>query len=238
MRYHALAADYDGTLATRGKLDGATAAALRRVRDSGRKLILVTGRQIDDLARVCPEIELFDLIVAENGGVLCDPATRVEQLLGEPAPQELVHALRARRVDPLAVGRVIVATLTPFEATVREIIGALGISRQLIFNKGALMILPLATNKASGLYAALAELCMPAHAVVGVGDAENDGPFLAACGCGVAVANALPALKEQADLVTAGSSGAGVSELADALVADDLAAVAVRLGREILRFGP
>jgi hypothetical protein len=38
----------------------------------------------------------------------------------------------------------------------------------------------------------------------------------------VAVANALPVIKERADLVTQGAHGAGVIELAERLVADDL----------------
>ncbi|HEV2729789.1 MAG TPA: HAD hydrolase family protein, partial [Terriglobales bacterium] len=62
-------------------------------------------------------------------------------------------------------------------------------------------------NKASGLKAALDELSLSFHNVVGIGDAENDHAFLAVCECGVAVANALPALKDRADIVTAGDHG-------------------------------
>src|SRR5262245_3968957 len=49
MRYLALACDYDGTIAHHGRVDDDTLAALRRVRASGRKLLLVTGRELDDL---------------------------------------------------------------------------------------------------------------------------------------------------------------------------------------------
>ena len=64
--------------------------------------------------------------------------------------------------------------------------------------------------------------------MLGVGDAENDHPFLAACGLSAAVANALPALKAEVDLVTEGDEGAGVAWLIgrlldgklDALVTD------------------
>jgi hypothetical protein len=41
--------------------------------------------------------------------------------------------------------------------------------------------------------------------------------------CGVAVANALPALKDRADIVTEHDHGAGVIELLEQLLADDLA---------------
>jgi hydroxymethylpyrimidine pyrophosphatase-like HAD family hydrolase len=64
-----------------------------------------------------------------------------------------------------------------------------------------------------------------------VGDAENDHAFLKLCECSIAVANALPALKERADFVTSGSHGAGVEELIDKLLADDLASLAPLLTR-------
>jgi hydroxymethylpyrimidine pyrophosphatase-like HAD family hydrolase len=45
-------------------------AGLERLVDSGRKLLLVTGRKLDDLLKVLPQVELFDQVVAENGGLL------------------------------------------------------------------------------------------------------------------------------------------------------------------------
>src|SRR4051794_17808998 len=110
MRYHALAADYDGTLAHDGGLDEPTAAALRRLRASGRRLLLVGGRELDELIQVCPQVELFDRIVAENGALLCRPDTKEVQVLAEPPPAKFVAALRDAKV-PVSVGRVIVATV-------------------------------------------------------------------------------------------------------------------------------
>lgn len=222
MRYLALATDYDGTLATDGRVDEETLAALGRLRDSGRKLILVTGRHLDDLLKVFPDIDLFDSVVVENGALLYRPATREEKPLGEPPPPEFVKALQERGVDNLAVGRVIVATWHPHEDTVLDVIRQLGLEYQVIFNKGAVMVLPSGINKASGLGAALSEMGLSPHNVVAVGDAENDHAFLSFCECGVAVANALPMLKERADFVTKGDRGAGVVELIDMLIASDL----------------
>ena len=45
-------------------------AGLERLVDSGRKLLLVTGRKLDDLLKVLPQVELFDQVAAENGGLL------------------------------------------------------------------------------------------------------------------------------------------------------------------------
>jgi len=226
MHYLALATDYDGTLASDGRVDDETIAALDRLRDSGRRLILVTGRHLDDLLYVFPEINLCDWVVLENGALLYRPATREEKPLGAPPPEEFVKALQQRGVDPLAVGRVIVATWHPHENTVLDVIRDLGLEYQVIFNKGAVMVLPSGVNKASGLSAALKELGLSPHNTVAIGDAENDQALLDCCGCGVAVANALPMLKERADFVTKGDRGAGVVELINQLLASDLAELA------------
>jgi hydroxymethylpyrimidine pyrophosphatase-like HAD family hydrolase len=231
MRYRALACDYDGTLASGGRLAQQTAEALRKLKSSGRSVILVTGRRLDDLERVCPELDLFDAIVAENGALAHYPADRETVQLAEPPPPAFLQALRARGVDPLAAGRVIVATTQPHEATVREAIRGLGLELQLIFNKGAVMVLPSGIDKATGLEAALDRLRLSPHNTVAVGDAENDHALLARCECGVAVANALPMLKEQADLVTGAADGAGVAELIDRLLATDLVELGGHVGR-------
>ncbi|WDT82345.1 MAG: HAD-IIB family hydrolase [Candidatus Manganitrophus sp.] len=143
MRYYALATDYDGTLATEGRVDEATLEALERLRNSGRRLILVTGRELDELLQVFPQVDLFESVVAENGALLYRPATREIKLLAEAPPERFAQSLRARGVGPLSVGRVIVATWTPHETAVLETIRELGLELQVIFNKGAVMVLPL-----------------------------------------------------------------------------------------------
>lgn len=228
MHYLALATDYDGTLAHHGRVNERTISALERLRASGRKLLLVTGREIPDLMLTFSHAHLFDLIVAENGALLYRPATKEEKLLADAPPQRFLDAVLARRVAPVSVGRCIVATWEPHQTAVLDAIRECGLELQVIFNKGAVMILPAGVNKASGLAAALKDLGLAAHRVVGVGDAENDHAFLMACGCGVAVANALPSLKEQADLVTVGDHGDGIIELADRLLANDLADITPR----------
>ena len=155
MRYHALACDYDGTIAHHGRVDDETIAALGRLRETGRRLILVTGRELQDLLAVCPHIELFDRVVAENGAVVYRPATREEKLLGEPPPEPFVRALRERGVSPISVGRVIVATWKPHETTVLEVIRDLGLELQVTFNKDAVMVLPAGLSKSTGLAEAL-----------------------------------------------------------------------------------
>ncbi|HEY8520666.1 MAG TPA: HAD-IIB family hydrolase [Gammaproteobacteria bacterium] len=221
MYFLALAADYDGTLAQEGTVPPSTIRALERLKESGRRLLLVTGRQLEDLLRVFPQAELFERVVAENGAVLYDPATRRERALGPSPPALFVTRLQERGVTPLSVGRSIVATWEPHEKTVLEAIRDLGLELQIVFNKGAVMVLPAGVNKATGLEAALAELELSSHNVVAVGDAENDHAFMSACGCAAAVQNALPLVKEAATIVLERDHGAGVEELVERMLADD-----------------
>jgi hydroxymethylpyrimidine pyrophosphatase-like HAD family hydrolase len=222
VRYLALATDYDGTLATDGAVDRETVAALGRLAATGRKLILVTGRQLNDLLHVFPEATLFDAIVAENGAVLHRPASRETRALASPPPARFIEALRRRGVAPLWTGQVVVATVQPNEMPVFDVIRELGLDLRVILNKGSVMILPASVDKASGLRTALDALALSPQDVVAIGDAENDQAFLAICGCGVAVANALDALKAGAGHVTRGEAGAGVREIIDSLIAEDL----------------
>jgi hypothetical protein len=237
MRYHALASDYDGTLATDGFVVAPTSEALARLQAAGRSLILVTGRLLDDLQRVYSVVDRFDAVVAENGAVVWWPRRNETRTLVEPPPARFVESLRARGVDPLSQGQVIVSTRRPHEGAVLEAIRALGLELQVIFNKGAVMVLPSGVNKATGLDVALRELGLSPHDVVAIGDAENDHAFLSRCECAVAVANALPAIKEHADLVTAGGEGAGVAELITRLLATDLEELAPALSRHDIPLG-
>jgi hydroxymethylpyrimidine pyrophosphatase-like HAD family hydrolase len=237
MRYLALATDYDGTLAKDGQVDEVTLAAVERFRDSGRHLILVTGRELEELLGIFPQIDLFERVVAENGALAYRPAGREQKYLGEPPPPALVEAIRKRGVSPLSVGHGIIATVEPHEIAVLETIRELGLEWQVIFNKGSVMVLPPGVNKASGLSAVLEELNLSPHNVVGVGDAENDHAFLSLCEFAAAVANALPMLKERADFVTTGARGAGVVELIDQVLDDDLASLSRCMKRHRVLLG-
>jgi HAD superfamily hydrolase (TIGR01484 family) len=234
VRYHVLACDFDGTIARDGRVSNETVKAFEAVRKSGRRPVLVTGRTLDELIDIFPELDLFDRVVAENGALLYRPATREQRLLAEPPPRQFVDELTRRGGARVAVGRVIVATRSPHETTAIEVIRDLGLELQVIFNKGAVMILPSSVNKATGLKTALQELGLSRHNVVGVGDAENDHAFLSQCECSVAVENALEALKEQTDWVTAGADGDGTVELIRSLIATDLEFLADRLPHRLI----
>lgn len=236
MRYLALITDYDGTLATAGSVSSATAAAVQRLRASGRHIVLATGRRLDDLLAVCPFIEIFSYVVAENGALLYNPKSRETTLLAEPLPDRFINAVRDANI-PIEIGVVILATHVPYQARVLEIIQQLGLELKIVFNRDAIMILPAGINKAIGTKHVLRRLGLSPHEIVAVGDSENDHSILQLAECPVAVANALDAIKEVAAFVTRSSAGEGVIELIDDLIANDLKQVDDKLARRHIALG-
>jgi len=141
MRYLGLVTDYDGTLAKDGTVSTLTAAAIKRLRRSGRHAILATGRRLNDLLAVCPFVDLFSYVVAENGALVYEPKKRETTLLAEPLPDRFLKALQDANITPLEVGSVIVATQVPNQEKILGIIHELGLELKIVFNRGAVMVL-------------------------------------------------------------------------------------------------
>ena len=218
MAYQAIATDFDGTIATEGKVAPETYLALQRWQQTGRSLIMVTGRRLDNLYCVFPEAQTFDCIVAENGALLSFPRTEQTILLGEPPPENFVKALQERQVEPLNVGQGIIATKVPHDLAAQEVIRELDLAWQISHNKGAVMLIPQGVDKDLGLRTALEKMNLTSAEVVAVGDGENDLPLLKLGGLGVAVNNALPELKQVADWVMTKNCGDGMVELIEKLL--------------------
>lgn len=237
MIVHVLASDYDSTLAEHGTISETTARALTRVRESGRKVVLVTGRMLPDLKNVCPDADrMFDAIVAENGAVVYFPERREVKVIGDAPEPALVDALRRRGV-PIDLGNSIIATVEPYSTAALAAIRETGVERTLVFNKGAVMLLPGGVTKGTGLEAALAAMDLSAHNMVGIGDGENDHAFLSLSECAVAVADAVPALRERADYITRAPHGRGATEFIEEHLLNDLVDLLPRLTRHRIALG-
>ncbi len=213
------ATDYDETIATQGLVSPECIKALGRMKDAGWLLILVTGRRLEELRVVFPALPVFNRVVAENGGLIFNPETGEELLIAKAPPEKLVSFLKDKNV-PIAVGRVLVASLKEYAETIEAAIEELGLRYHVIPNKESVMILPAAIDKATGLKEVLTRMGLSQRATVGVGDGENDRTFLAGCRLGVAVQNAVLSLKESADIVTSLSDSQGVCELIALLMSD------------------
>jgi hydroxymethylpyrimidine pyrophosphatase-like HAD family hydrolase len=211
--FRAIAVDYDGTLATNDTVDPAVLDALDRWRGRGGKVVLVTGRIVDELQRVFPTVhDHVDLVVAENGAVLCDAGGTT--LLARPVDAELSEALTAKGVRHRS-GEAILATHDEYEDDLEVAIRELGLEVQVVRNRGEVMVLPAGVSKGTGVRVGLRTLGLSPHSALAIGDAENDHSLLLACETGVAVANAVPSLFHDADLVTRHASGRGVVEVLD-----------------------
>jgi phosphoglycolate phosphatase (TIGR01487 family) len=211
MNVRALACDYDGTLASQDRIGPEALAALERARTAGLRLVLVTGRTFFDLTRVCDRLDLFDAVVAENGGVLYWP--RSQTLRDQaPAPSPRLLAELDRRGIAYQAGRVVVDTARTNEPGVREALEAAGVVVDVLYNRAFLMLLPHGVSKGTGVRQVIRDLGLSFRDVLGIGDAENDAELFDACGFTACPANAVPALKARADWVFPGENGAGIAQ--------------------------
>ncbi len=201
----ALAMDLDGTLTSGGQpLRPELVEAMKRLRESGTRLILVTGRCSVEALRITGE-GLFDATVAENGAVLAVGATREPQ-----APVDWAGE-RARLLRQFDEGceEVIISSSIENLALARSLVSTLA---QVQVNKDRLMIVPSGVDKGTGLSAALKRLNLSPGRTACVGDGENDMPMFEISGLKVALANSVDELKQRADYVANGSDGEGTME--------------------------
>ncbi len=209
--FQVIALDLDGTIASGGDLSVKALDAIDQVRRDRAIAILVTGRIAAELDAEFPQItEHFDALVLENGAiVVIDGKPRA---LAMPVDPALYDALADHGV-PHRRGQVLGAVDGEHAATVLKVIGELGLDCQIVRNRASLMVLPAGITKGTGLRAALSELNLSAHNTIAVGDAENDLSLFSVAEVGVAVANAVPSVREHADLVIEAEDGAGVASL-------------------------
>ena len=220
-RFLAVAIDFDGTLTETGRPSADVLVALNEVRQRDRRVVLVTGRILEELRAVFPDwADHFDLVVAENGAVVA--AGTLDLRLCAKVPLEIDAALRT--IDAtFRRGQVILATHAEYEPAVADVLHNRGLDCQLVRNRGELMVVPAGVSKATGLRYALQRLDVSPHNTIAIGDAENDLSMLAMCEMGVAVANAIDSVAAQADVRLAEPDGAGVARfLWDTVLRDDV----------------
>jgi len=205
-----LAFDFDGALADKGTVPLALQTALEHLCTAGYALFMVTGRQVESID-LGPLRNVFAGIVWENGAVLHHTATDELYLPFGRIDPYLVEALEAAGV-PLEHGRAIVFTHAPYDETVWPVLNEWGGDAVVVHDKGTVRILPPGTAKGTGLERLL-RLCgfSPCNLVC-FGDGESDLSLLQLGEVGVAVADAVPSLKQVADLVTTQPGPTGVLE--------------------------
>ncbi|MCA9896961.1 MAG: HAD hydrolase family protein [Ardenticatenaceae bacterium] len=205
-----LAFDFDGTLAKNGRVPLELQQALAQLRQYNFALFLVTGRRYNSIDLGSLQ-DIFTGIVWENGAVLTLKAIDDLYLPFGYVDAHLVAELETAGV-PLEHGTAIVATWAPYKEAVRHTLDESGADAAIVYNKGAVMILPSGTTKGTGLERLL-ELCgFSLRNLVSFGDGENDISLIQVAEIGIAVADAVPGLKKAADIVTSQPGPAGVLE--------------------------
>jgi hydroxymethylpyrimidine pyrophosphatase-like HAD family hydrolase len=291
-RYDLLAIDLDGTLLDpRGKVSPANAAAVRRARDVGLKVVVCTGRGLVECTHCLEAIEQDDPVVVAGGSILACPRTRrtlhrfaldpalvaraTERLLSHEHPVMIlkdpsetgydylmVVGERRLALDPVTVWwleqlRVEHRFATHIhedehpEHTVR--LGVCGLSAALeeitadlsdSFGDQAYMhhfpavigpehaprlpegqslnILEVFARDASK-WSAISWLAaregIPAARIAAIGDQINDLPMVSRAGLGIAMDNAIPAVKSAASRQTRSNTEDGVAHAIDRILA-------------------
>jgi len=210
MKFLVLALDFDGTIAQQDVLDPEVRKAISELRRRGIVVIIVTGRIISDLRRVCGDLHFVDAVVAENGAFIEFPDSGYSMSLAASAPAALLKELRNCGIVH-SVGESIVEADSGDAPRILAILQRLELPMTLLFNRGRVMVLPQAVSKATGLQRALMILRLSAHNAVGIGDAENDHELLRVCELGLAVDWGSNALKAVADYVLPGNGPPAVA---------------------------
>lgn len=203
-----VATDLDGTLRSRaGTLDQAAVAALAALRRAGIHTVLATGRGASEVKELV-DPAAFSAFVLEGGAVAAPSLAAAIAARPEPWVASAIRRMTALGIDAIARTASI---SVPAEAQ-----GALSADPLLTglachVNRDRIDVTRSGIDKGTGLARALEDL-PPAHRrdVVAFGDAANDIPLLRMADVPIAVADAEPALLDQAThIVGHGGSGVG-----------------------------
>ncbi len=106
---------------------------------------------------------------------------------------------------------VIVGTSRADERGVREALEAAGVSREFVYNRAALMLLPAGIDKGQGVEHVLRSFELSFQDALALGDAENDLALFEVCAWAACPGNAIPEAKTRADWVFCGENGESVA---------------------------
>jgi hydroxymethylpyrimidine pyrophosphatase-like HAD family hydrolase len=232
MKLSVLALDYDGTIARDDRLDPSVRDAIAEARRRGVRVMLVTGRTLNDLQRAAGELDFVDGVVAENGAIVHFPDGGLTAPLAPPLPPAFAAGLEKRGIQ-FAAGECLVDADASAAPLMLEVIRELELPIVLVFNRSRVMALTQGISKATGLSAALEMLRASPRNAVAVGDAENDHELLRLAEVGAAVAWGSSSLRGTADIVINGSGPAAVGDFIRSVAASGRLPVPVRARRRL-----
>jgi hydroxymethylpyrimidine pyrophosphatase-like HAD family hydrolase len=206
-----MAFDFDGTLALNGDVPPDVEKALEECRERGYALFLVTGRRFETVTLGYLG-ELLAGVVWENGAVLTHTASGETYLPFGQLDTRLLKAIEEAGI-PFERGLAIAASWTPHDQALWRILASQHSTTSIEYNKGAVMVLPPGATKGAGLERLLALCGLSPRNLAAFGDAENDLSMMTLAEVSVAVADAVPAVIEQSDIVAQSPGPQGVLEV-------------------------
>lgn len=206
-----LAFDFDGTVAADGVVPPDLESALEQCRLTGHSLFLVTGRRFETVS-LGSLAELFTGIVWENGALLSHTASGELYFPFGQLPPHILQGLDQSGI-PIERGMAIAATWLPHDQAVWEVLRTHGGGASVDYNKGAVMVTPMGASKGAGLERLLTISGLSPRNVAAFGDAENDLSMLKLAEVAVAVGDAIPAVRDMADVVATEPGPRGVLEI-------------------------
>jgi hydroxymethylpyrimidine pyrophosphatase-like HAD family hydrolase len=233
MKLCVLALDYDGTIARHDRMDPSVVDAIAAARRRGVKVLLVTGRILDELRRVAGTLHFVDAVVGENGAVVHFPDSGHTTILAPPVDRTFTSRLTELGI-PFQAGQCLVDADAGFAQRMLDVIHELELPIALVFNRSRVMALAQGVSKATGLGATLNMLRASPRNTVAVGDAENDHELLRLAEIGVAVEWGSRSLVAAADVVIAGSGPAAVSDFIRRVADSGRLPAAIRARRRLL----
>lgn len=219
----AVATDVDGTLTDRRRRINTTAVeAIRTLVDAGITVMLASGNTVCFMDSISKMIGTDGTIIGENGGVYRRGFSGPLQVVGDRQvcleAFEILRDYFARkgveleqysaeyRFADVAFAR----NIDPAEA--QAVIQVQGLDVRVLDTGFAIHLQPPGVSKGAAMRELAVEMGIPTSEILAIGDSENDIEMIEAAGVGVAVANATPATRMAADVVTSRPHGDGFVE--------------------------
>lgn len=209
--------DLDRTLTTQElRLDEHALAAIAALRAGGIKVVLATGRRLEDLIAM-ELVGRMDGVVAENGAIV---AVATEDLLETRHAdfQQQARGALGTLAEAFTWGRVVGSAPREHSTRVADALQQARIPHSMEYNAEELMLLPPGVDKASGAQLCLRRLGLTADDAWAIGDGENDVSMLRWARVGFAPANAAPAARAAADVQLADAYSQAFIEMTSPLI--------------------
>ena len=247
-KYQVIALDLDGTLLTSEKtVSRRTLAALLRCMENGMQPVIASGRARSSIpALLPPEFPVIPWICSHGAETYADGTCLASNLIDIPLAKKIAQATQTfapgMRVStvmdgiwyanlPIGIPHVIADLNSTIDRPVPKMVcdlsqiadvdalhSVLPEGCRLIHAGNLGEIVAAGVSKVSALRSLLMDWGLTLHDAVAFGDHLPDLDMIAACGLGVAMGNAVPEVREAADLITSSCDEDGVAEVLERLI--------------------